>query len=193
RVGVGGRWKGPAAVSRAWGFLRMAGSIMHPAVPRPATAHRRTGADSGTPRSPTVDPAGALRRPGPGLFHPVQQRPPPRLATGEATGASGFDQAVLHRNVDALVGRWVAEDVHRVTASVDDRELLAQEATEQDHALVRVAELLEVALGDRPLRHPRHHVLTQHEVRHELAAFVRGRDLIDRDTLLRRLRSRRDG
>src|SRR5438093_492043 len=171
----------------------MAGSIMHPAVPKPATAHRRTGADSGTPRSPPADLAGALRRPGPGLFHGVEQRAPRRLASGETTGAGGLDQAVLHRDVDAFVGRRVAEDIHRVAAGVDDRELLAQEATEQDHALVRVAELLEVAFGDGPLRHPRHHVLAQHEVRHELAALVRDGDLIDRDALLRRLRPRRRG
>src|SRR5213594_3660016 len=143
----------------------MAGSIMHPAVPRPATAQRRTGADSGTPRSPTADLAGALRRPGPGVFHRVEQRAPGRLAAGEATGARGVDQAVLHGDVDALVRRGVAEDVHRVAAGLDDRELFAQEPTEQNHALVRVPELLEVALGDRPLGHPRHHVLAQYEVR----------------------------
>src|SRR5581483_5818447 len=84
---------------------------------------------------------------------------PVRHVGADHAARVGEECVLLTWHRDDLVACRVADDGHRVLAALDLRELLVQDLAQQDHALVRGAEVLCAAVGDLPRRHPGHHVL----------------------------------
>src|SRR5262245_59876579 len=109
-----------AAVILTFSCLRRAGSIIPAAVPRPARPQRRTGGacPSGT-RNPPALPRLIGRR-GPAVLDDVEQPAIARLTGGEPARARGLDETPLDGDVDALVLRRIAQDVHRVATGRGD-------------------------------------------------------------------------
>src|SRR5262245_48907965 len=93
-----------------------------------------------------------------------------------------------HRNIEALVLRRVAEDVHsRLLTGKHQVDLLQKHLTEENNASVALAELFEVPLGDVALRYPAHVVLVKSDIEvGELALCVYQWHDAGRHHLLRR-------
>src|SRR5688500_13015181 len=70
-----------------------------------------------------------------------------------------------HRNIEAVVLRGVAEDVHgRLLTGAHQVDLLQEHLAEEDDTPVALAEFFEVPLGDVTLRHTAHVVLVKSDV-----------------------------
>jgi len=100
------------------------------------------------------------------------------LEAAEETGESVAEHvfAVFDREFDDRVR--LADHAQRIFAARDVIEFAREDFPQQDHAAIRPAELFEFALGDRTLRHPRHHVLRIEQIEVELAGAIEHRHIV---------------